>query len=190
MSIVHGKVFESEGLAWNVEKPSFSRDTDRDWIAFALCPTKKCRVQLDFASAQEITCFNCKRKLTINKSFEELKREVNLKYQASKNWDVEIINLDLLPTKVSSEDNDENYKIIAKLGQKDGKRTAIVYILDRIEKIGEKAQFFIDVDDEMIRFDKDDKHPMKLLAKIEAEFLESKHKFINKNGTEKKTTEN
>lgn len=175
-----GKIFESNGLSWDVEISDYSRDNGRDWIAHALCSTKKCGVRLDFKDTLEVNCFNCGRKYTITKQYESLREEVNLKYQASKNWDAEIINLDLLPTKVTSEDKDENYKIVAKLGQKDGKRTAVVYILDRQENVGEKVQFFIDVDDEMVRFDKNDKHPMQLLAKIEAEFLSSKHSFVNK----------
>ncbi len=180
-SVVIGKVFESEGLSWNIHKSDFDRDRGRDWIAEALCPTKKCRVVLDFTGdIRELTCFNCGRKLRIEKNIDEIRTEVNKKYQASKNWDAEVTNLDLLPTKVTDEDKDDNFKIIAKLGQKDGKRTAVVYILDREEKLGEKSQFFIDVDDEMIRFDKKDKHPMKLLAKIEAEFLESKHVITKK----------
>jgi len=179
--LVSGKIFESDGLSWSVEKSRYERDGERNWIAHALCSTKRCGVQLDFSGTQEVICFNCKKKYVLNKPYEALRGEVDLKYQASKNWGAEIINLDLLPTKVTSEDKDDNYKIIAKLGQKDGKRTAVVYILDRNEHKGEKAQFFIDVDDEMIRFDKNDKHPMQLLAKIEAEFLSSKHNFLKKN---------
>lgn len=185
--LVPGKIFESDGLYWNVEQSDFARDHFRDWIAHALCSTKRCGIKLDFTNTQEVTCFQCKRKYVLSKPYEALRAEVDLKYQASKNWDAEVINLDLLPTKVSSEDKDENYKIIAKLGQKNGKRTAIVYIVDRQEHKGEKAQFFIDVDDEMVRFDKDDKHPMQLLAKIEAEFLESKHEFTNKNEIKSRT---
>lgn len=178
--VVIGKIFESEGLAWNIYKSDFLRDADKDWISSPLCPTRKCRVILDFTGGKrEVVCFNCGKKSIINRDIAQVTNDVNQRYQASKQWDAEVINLDLLPTKVSSEDEDENYKIIAKLGQKNGKRTAVVYILDRIEQKGEKAQFFIDVDDEMIRFDKDDKHPLKLLAKVDAEFLESKHS-INK----------
>lgn len=177
--IITNKIFESDGLIWTVEQSDYR--SDRDNIAHALCPTRKCRVRINFSPEdREIICFNCGRKLVIAKEYELLRTEINLKYQGSKTWDAETINLDLVPTKVTARDEDENYWVEVKLAQKDGKRMAVVYIGEKENSIGEKAQFFIDLDDELVRFDRDDKHPMKLLTKVNVEFMNSKHKITRK----------
>jgi hypothetical protein len=177
------EIFESHGVGWVLIADEWSISPSGKpavSIGYAICLTKKCHETLDFKDGRVTSCRVCGRKYSIDRDFEVIKSEVDRRYEASKTWDAEVINLDLLPTKVTAIDKDENYKIIAKLGQQNGKRTAVVYILDRNETRGEKAQFFIDVDDELIRFDRDDKHPMQLLAKNEAEFLNSKHRFENK----------
>lgn len=177
--IIPTKVFESDGLAWIVEQSDFR--IDRDSIAYALCPTKNCRVRINFGPGiREVTCFKCGRKFVIEKEYEQLRAEVELKYQGSKTWDAETINLDLVPTKVTARDEDENFWVEVKLAQRDGKRTAVIYIGEKENKIGEKSQFFIDVEDELVRFDRDDKHPMKLLAKVDVEFINSKCEIIKK----------
>ncbi len=177
--VISGKVFESEGLAWTVEQSE--NPIRSDWIAYALCPTKKCRIRLNFNNGdRNVTCFKCSRKLSITKEYEQLRSEVELKYQGSKLWDAETINLDLLPTKIAARDEDENYWIEAKLGQKDGKRTAVILIGERKNSSGDKAQFFVDVDDELVRFDKKDKHPMELLTTVKVEFINSKHEIKKK----------
>lgn len=173
------RIFESDGLAWVVEQSDYR--SDRDFIAYAICPTKKCNVRITFNPGErESVCTKCGRKLVIPKEYEQLRTEVELKYQGSKLWNAEIVNLDLLPTKIAARDEDENYWIESKLGQKDGKRTAVVFIGEKSSTSGEKAQFFIDIDDELVRFDKNDKHPMKLLALVKVEFINSNHEIIKK----------
>lgn len=177
-SPILNKVFESDGLAWIVEQSDYRQD--RSYIGHAVCPTKRCHVRISFNQGDRVAiCLKCSRKFTITKEYEQLRGEVELKYQGSKLWDAEIINLDLLPTKIAARDEDENYWIESKLGQKDGKRTAVIFIGEKNSKIGEKAQLFIDIDDELVRFDKNDKHPLKLLAAVSVEFINSMHK-INK----------
>jgi hypothetical protein len=176
-TILEDVIFESNGLMWSVFERTARHPftTTSTSIGFPLCATKKCRVHLEFGSAQEITCFNCGRKYTIDKNVEELKVDVNKKYQASKLWDASVVNLDLLPTKIGARDEDENYWVQVKLGQKDGKRMAVVYIGEKDDTEGKKAQLFVDVDDEQMRFDKNDKHPMKVVTKLVAYFPNSTH---------------
>lgn len=177
--IITNKIFESNRLAWIVAQSDYR--ADRDSIEYAICPTKKCRVRINFSPEdREITCLNCGRKLIIAKEYEQLRAEVELKYQGSKTWDAETINLDLVPTKVTARNEDENFWVEVKLAQKDGKRMAVVYIGEKGNNMGEKAQFFIDVEDELVRFDRDDKHPMKLLSKVNVEFMNSKHIITRK----------
>ena len=84
--------------------------------------------------------------------------------------DAKTKSLDLLATSVTSEDEDENYWIRAKLGEKDGKRQAIIWIGDKKSKEGQKIQFFIDIEDEQLRFDKTDKNPSELIAGVKVAF--------------------
>src|SRR3989344_5375431 len=75
-----------------------------------------------------------------------------------------------------AEAEDENYWVQARISEKNGKRMAVVYFGERIEGKQEKndyTQIFLDFEDEQLRFDKTNKNPMKLLAKLTAEFPSS-----------------
>ena len=52
---------------------------------------------------------------------------------------------------------------------------AIVYFGERVaeQQKNDYSQVFLDFDDEQLRFDKTNKNPMKLLAKLTAEFPDS-----------------
>ncbi len=173
MPIVDGVAFESNGLFWTLEKSVHARGT-RDWIAYAMCSTKRCRTKLEFGNGLTAACSSCGRRFTIPKPYEELRGEVNKKYDGSKFWDAKITNLDLLPTAVSAREEDENYWIQVKLGQKDGKRMAVVFIGEKSAN-GKKAQLYIDIDDEQMRFDKNDERPTNVLTALVAYFPNSKH---------------
>lgn len=172
MPLVQGKIFASNGLAWTIETNIHARCVD-EWVAYAMCTTKRCRSRLDFSNSQTVTCL-CGRQYTIDKPYETLRSEVNIKYEGSKFWDAQVINLDLLPTSVSAREEDPNYWVQVKLGQKDGKRMAVVYIGDKTDE-GKKAQLFVDVDDEQMRFHKADKHPMNVVTELVAYFPGSMH---------------
>jgi hypothetical protein len=104
--------------------------------------------------------------------------EVNRSWKGHQTLDQKVYSLDLAPTKVIDEDKeDENYWVQAKISEKNGKRMAVVYFGERIKGKQEKSdytQVFLDFEDEQLRFDKTNKNPMKLLAKLTAEFPESK----------------
>lgn len=78
-------------------------------------------------------------------------------------------------TQVKVRDEDDIYFIAAKIGQKDGKRVGVVYFgeKNKDQKKTDYSQIFIDLDDEQIRFDKSNKHPKKILAKMKVEFSDS-----------------
>ena len=76
-------------------------------------------------------------------------------------WVVE--SLDLPPGTVKAQDENDDYWIEARLGQKDGKQIAVIYFGDKKRKDDGKkayAQVFLDVDDEQMRFDKANKNPL------------------------------
>ena len=177
--ILRDKVFESGGILWSVEQ-SVGSHALNNWIAYPMCITKHCYSRLSFENTTETTCPSCNRKYTISVDFAAMRTSVDIKYQGSKFWDAPIINLDLLPTSVSAREEDENYWVQVKLGQKDGKRMAVVFIGDKTNKSGEKSHLFIDVDDEQIRFDKGDEHPTNVVSMLVAHFSKSTHTIEKK----------
>lgn len=71
---------------------------------------------------------------------------------------------------------DDSYFIVGKIGQSNGKRTAVLYmgeIKDKQEQ-KDKVQIFTDIEDGQIRFDKSNMNPVQLLTKITVEFKDSK----------------
>ncbi len=78
-------------------------------------------------------------------------------------------------TQVKVRDEDDKYFIAAKIGQKDGKRVGVVYFgeKNKDQKKTDYSQIFIDLDDEQVRFDKSNKHPKNILAKMRVDFSDS-----------------
>jgi len=169
--IIRDKVFLSDGLAWTVEVSNYG--DKNDWIANAVCPNQECHVVLNFSGGRkESECIKCHKTYSIKVDYDQLRSEVDLKYQGSKFWMADVINLDLLPTKLSTEDSDEQYWVQTRLGQRNGKRTAAIFIGEKKTNQTKKdfTQLMVDLDDEQVRFDKGNMHPIKLLSKINVEF--------------------
>jgi hypothetical protein len=170
-------LFKSNGFLWQVEDEDvapFGRERRR-WIAHAICPSEGCNIHLDFSGGKrEVTCFNCGKSRKIHEDFEALRIKVNEKYKASRLKKAEIINLDLVPTSVSASDEDDNFWVKVKMGQKNGKRVAVVYIGEKANKTGEKVQLFVDLEKDQLRADLSDIPPEQLLSVITAVFKESK----------------
>jgi len=82
------------------------------------------------------------------------------------------ISLEEPLTQVKVRDQDDKYFLAAKVGQKDGKRVGVVYFGEKSKDQNKKdySQIFIDLDDEQLRFDKSNKHPKDILAKMKVEF--------------------
>ena len=105
-----------------------------------------------------------------------LVEQVRRKYQGYKRLKHKIYSLDLAPTKVVDNAEDENYWVQARISEKSGKRIAVIYFGERIKGEQNKkdySQIFLDFEDEQLRFDKNNKNPMKFLSRLEAEFSDS-----------------
>ena len=99
-----------------------------------------------------------------------------MKWEAHKRHGQKVQSLDLPPTKVIDAAEDENYWVQARIGEKNGKKMAVIYFGEKIKGVQDKTDYvqsFIDLEDEQVRFDINNKNPMKLLAKLTAEFPES-----------------
>jgi hypothetical protein len=175
---LYERIFESSGVNWVIAK----RDHQPygEYVSYAMCRTKKCLFKLDFAGGKNATCPKCHKKYSLNNNYEEQRSFVDSEYQASKFWNAEVINLELLPTHIAQESSDENYWILSKLGQKDGKRTLMVLVGDKNSAKGEKVQLFVDIDGEQIRWDKSNLPPGEIIVKFAAIFKKSKVQVIKK----------
>ena len=169
-------IFKSEGLLWVVEKRDnirFGGDT-RGSIHHAACPKEEIRVRLDLNEASnELFCDSCGFKKKLERSYEELRQLVNKRYHGWLLSSAEVKSLDLLATSVTDNNEDDNFWIRAKLGEKDGKRQAVVWIGDKRNKSGEKIQLLIDIEDEQLRFDKTDKNPSELISAVKVVLKDS-----------------
>ena len=141
-----------------------------------LCPSSMCHMVLDNRT-EGYYCAKCEKTYTRKKDHSATLREVRALWEGFLTLKQPVHSLDLPPTKVVDEDKeDENYWVQARISEKEGKRMAVVYFGERVRGKQEKtdyAQVFLDFEDEQLRFDKNNKNPMKLLAKLTAEFPSS-----------------
>lgn len=173
--IVHseGKLYKFQGILWQ----PFMNEHGESWMpnSSPLCPNAGCLSEL----AQEkgvYFCHFCQKEFPCPDGYQKTKENAEKKYLGYLLKDATIYSLDLHPTKVVDEDEDDNYWVQARISEKGGKRMAIVYFGEKIHGEQNKkdySQIFIDFNEEQLRFDKSNKNPMRLLAKLTAEFPSS-----------------
>jgi len=119
-----------------------------------------------------LVCELCGKKHQMKEPIDILKRKVSLLLKSNYRASLDKISLEEPLTSVKVRDEDDKYFISAKIGQKDGKRVGVVYFGEKSKDQNKKdySQIFIDLDDEQLRFDKTNKHPKDILAKMKVEF--------------------
>lgn len=136
----------------------------------------------------DLVCDLCEKVHKIREPINKLKYKVSLKLKSNYRSTLEKISLEEPLTQVKVRDQDDKYFLSAKIGQKDGKRVGVVYFGEKSKDQNKKdySQIFVDLDDEQIRFDKSNKHPKDILAKMKVEFPETvtESNFINIRGGE------
>ena len=120
----------------------------------------------------KLICELCSREHDLEETILGIKHLVALKLKSNFRATLDKIALDEPVTHVKVRDQDDEYFLSAKIGQKDGKRIGVVYFGEKNKDQSKKdySQIFIDLDDEQVRFDKSNKHPKDILAKFEVEF--------------------
>lgn len=165
-------IYKFAGVLWRVESNHGSQ-----WIhENPLCPVEGCRVELS-VDTEKYTCTFCKKDFGRDIDHVQLRKMVEKKWEAYKIRNNKVQSLELPVTNVIDEAEDENFWVQARLGDKNGKKTAVIYFGEKIRGVQDKkdyVQSFIDLEDEQVRFDKGNKNPMKMLVKLTAEFPESK----------------
>ena len=120
-------------------------------------------------------CQNCEKDFKPPMPLNPLKQQAYIAFEAKLKENFEVISLELPPDVIVDRDENDEYWIEARLGQKNGKLMGLVYMGEKLSNQTKKdyVQMFADIDDQQMRFDKGNKNPLKLLARIEAEFEES-----------------
>jgi hypothetical protein len=130
-----------------------------------------------------LSCSVCSKEFQSKKDTQTLRESAHRAYEAKQRQKINIISLDLPPTIVKAETENEDYWIEARLGQRQGKLQGLIYMGKKIKGKQMKtdySQIMIDLEDEQVRFDKGNKNPMDLFAYIEVEFKKTIVKQKNK----------
>lgn len=162
------KLYKLYGVWWQFEtRPQHVSDVSGPFCS-------RCYVSLDL-DQDKLVCANCKKTtLSPGSSWDTIMRRALDKYWAVQRSKYDKISLDEPPALVKVRDEDENYFIAARIGQKDGKRVGVVYFGEREDRESDKAQVFVDLDDQQIRFDPSNTPPKRLLSKLTVEFRDTK----------------
>ena len=147
------------------------------------CPNCYTDLEGDYKNSKLLVCTSCEKRFEIgyyDASF--LEKEAFKRYKADLRSKLPKVSLEEPPTKVQVRDQDDKYFLASKIGQKDGKRVGVVYFGAKTKEQSKEdySQIFIDLDDEQIRFDKSNKHPKNVVAKLKVEFPESTSEIASK----------
>ena len=172
------KLYKFHGVLWQpVHSITHTTGHISDSVeATPYCP--KCMAQLSSRASNEAYCDLCEISYPINPSIDQVAGLSHKAYNAKlkENWKVE--NLELPPDTIKGRDENDGYWVEVKLGQKNGKLMAVIYFGDKSKKNDGKlaySQVFFDLEDEQLRFDKANKNPLEIIAKLQAEFQNSSH---------------
>lgn len=186
------RFFKYKKVLWELS----SDINGNEGVSGPYCPVENCRTRLDLredhtrvindSNTSYATCRECGRKFTFDYSPQELQGRAEEKHFASERLHYEVISLDMPPTKIGSETEDDNFWINVRFGQSGGKKVAIIYIGEKKKNQSQKdkAQIFIDLDDEQMRHDPSNMPPGEILGGIKVRFRNSVHGA--KYGDEKK----
>ncbi len=172
------EMFKFKDLLWI---PRYHRSITRHKTVLLIlgpyCP--KCRIEIGFDSADATAgvCLSCSQSYNLEKSLQQTKELAAKFYEGKKREHLPVISLDMPPGIVKAENENEDFWIEARLGEKQGKLQGIIYMGKKIRGQQNKkdyAQIILDPEDEQMRFDKGNQHPMEILSKVTVEFKNSK----------------
>jgi hypothetical protein len=159
---------------------AYYNDHDNIQIKGPLCPSsitkeRRCLAPLTGGGTQSLTahCDVCGKNYTMPHAFDEFRGIAHRAYEGLLNSQTELITLDVPYEAVKAKEEDDTRWIKVVWSQKDGRNQAVIYFIEKAAN-GDKAQIFADLDREEIRYDAGDVPPGKILAKVKAEFRETK----------------
>lgn len=162
-------LYKFKGLLWQPIREIRPRtgNVTHDVESLPYCP--KCKAKLSQRSEYDLFCDLCEKYFKAEPSISHVAGLASKAFNAKmkEGWKVEV--LDLPPGIAKDEDENKDFWVEARLGQKDGKLMAVIYFGDKRQgQEGKKAysQVFLDFDDEQIRFDKANKNPLEIIGKL------------------------
>lgn len=178
-------LYRFDGLLWTKLFFQEHCSTSASYEFKALCPVKNCCCKIEKAKNEEFVrgewkykCIKCEFKITLNKSLEDKASDVAMVIEAQEYKNAEIINLDGDSIRVSSRQqvDDSDYWADVKLS-KNRKGDVQLMVLAGSRKEKDKAQLFIEPNNERLSFDQNNLHPREVFAKVEAVFKSSHSKI-------------
>ncbi len=167
------KLYKAFGVLWR----PYTNSGGNSWLADTPhCPDDNCHTLLDQKDPHQWHCVKCDKPYLCKETREIDKKNAQKMWEGHKTLDWAVYSLELPPTKISAGDEDDNYWVKAKLTEKSGKRIAVIYFGEKIkgkQKKTDYTQTFLDLEDEQLRFDKNNKNPMDVLCRLTAEFKDS-----------------
>lgn len=143
-----------------------------------LCPM--CRGRLAYKNNSlplgGLVCTVCDFEYLNEKDIEGLRNDAFRAYEARERQKIKVISLDLPPGAVKVENENEDYWVEARIGQRKGKLQGMILMGRKVKVQSKKdyAQIILDPEDEQMRFDKGNQHPLELFSKVEVTFQNSK----------------
>ena len=173
MSDLQNKLYKWEGVLWSYE--GFVKGHGS--IVRCRCPNDKCELNVNSKYKTLLSCPKCDFHIELDKSYYDKEKDA-LKIIVSDYWkDAENVNIDGEVIKVGKEIiKDPDYWVEASIS-KNTKGVKQLMVLVGSKKENDKVQLFVDIDNEKLSFDQNNKHPKELLTKVTAEFKESKSKM-------------
>jgi hypothetical protein len=166
------KLYKAFGVLWQ----PYTNDRGNCWLLeYPLCSNDSCHTILKQHQGGWL-CVKCDKTYSTKTNYQVDREHATLMWEGHKTLDWAVYSLELPPTKISGGDEDENYWVQAKLTEKGGKRVAVIYFGEKIrgeQKKTDYAQVFVDLEDEQLRFDRNNKNPMHVLCELTAKFSDS-----------------
>ena len=164
------KLYKWAGVLWSYE--GFVKGFGS--IVKCRCPKDRCELNINPKYKTLLSCPKCDFHIELDKSSYDMEEDA-LKIIVSDYWkDSEVVNIDGEMVKVGKEVvEDPDYWVKAYISKSiKGVKQLMVLVGSKNET--DKTQLFLDIDNEKLSFDQKDKHPKEILAKVIAEFKESK----------------
>ena len=124
-------------------------------------------------------CVSCKEHKIPKESLINVQDELDALYEARENNDTPVITLETAISNIKDIEKDEFHEVKVFLSQKDGRKSAMVLIIDRKAQ-GEKAHIILDLEKEEVRYDPNDISPGKIIAKMKVWFQTSESEISYK----------
>jgi hypothetical protein len=151
-------LYKFSGILWQIHTNSHGKS----WVNDPpLCPREGCRSELKQVSGNYL-CEFCEKEYPCPKGYQKTHEDAERKWNGYMLRHANVYSLELPPTKVVDEAQDDNYWVQARISEKGGKRMAVVYFGEKVrgeqnERPRRKRTGYLPIwKDEVPRYARDD----------------------------------